>query len=411
MKFLKNSANITPINDPVFAILAQAKKDIEENGSENVINATIGSLYDEENQLVAFDSVFAHYDVIDKKVKAAYASTFSGNPDYNQAVFDWVSEGHLDQIPHRICATPGGSGAISTSFRAFLEEGQTIILPNIGWSSYQLMASQNNLYSQTYEMFDQNHSFHINSLRCAMEEVAKTQNRVVVVINDPCHNPSGYTMTLQEWEQVIAIANEISQHTPVILINDIAYIDYSNSLVTSRDYLKQFNKVSKNILITIAFSCSKTLTSYGLRCGAAIILAQQEQDVIDTQVVFEKTARATWSNIPNAAMVNFAWVVNENKEAFIKEKDSYIKLMKQRSSLFLSEAKQCHLDYYPYKEGFFITLRILDHDLRDQIHHKLLENHIYTVKVNQGIRIAICSLPINKIAGLALKIKNIMIQI
>ena len=84
MSFTKKSADLTPIVDTVFAIVSLAKKDIAENGADVVTDATIGSLYNEEGQLVAFDTVFDHYDAIDHRVKAAYASSFTGNPDYRE---------------------------------------------------------------------------------------------------------------------------------------------------------------------------------------------------------------------------------------------------------------------------------------------------------------------------------------
>ena len=160
-------------------------------------------------------------------------------------------------------------------------------------------------------------------------------------------------------------------------------------------------------MFVLAFSISKSLTSYGLRCGAALVLGKNQDAVDLVKIVFEKGARATWSNIPNAAMDNFTWVVTENKENFLKEKQKYIDLMKERSSIFLNEAQECGLSSYPYVEGFFVTLDVKDNKQRDEIHQRLMDNHIYTVCVNKGIRIAICSLPVEKVYGLAKKIKDL----
>ena len=160
-------------------------------------------------------------------------------------------------------------------------------------------------------------------------------------------------------------------------------------------------------MAVIAFSCSKALTSYGLRCGAAVILAQKQEAVREAEIVFEKTARAIWSNIPNAAMANFSWVVNENREAYLAEKQQYIDLLKQRSGLFLKEAEACGLPLYPYKEGFFITIKT-DPAKTEAIHEALMKNHIYTVTMPGGIRVAVCSLPVRKTAGLAERIREII---
>jgi aspartate aminotransferase/aromatic-amino-acid transaminase len=240
-----------------------------------------------------------------------------------------------------------------------------------------------------------------------MEEVAAVQDRLLVVVNDPCQNPTGYSLDHEEWDNLIDLLNEYAEKMPVILVDDIAYIDYSNDLDHSRDYMKSFNRISDQVMITVAFSCSKTLTSYGLRCGAAVILAREQKDVREAEIVFEKAARATWSNIPNAAMENFTWVVTKNRDNFMQEKQHYVDLMKERSSIFLNEAKACKLDTYPYKEGFFVTLRIPDNKVRGQVHQAFMDQHIYTVEVNHGIRVAVCSLPVKKVRGLAAKMKAI----
>ena len=406
MSFTKKSADLTPIVDTVFAIVSLAKKDIVENGADVVTDATIGSLYNEEGQLVAFDTVFDHYDAIDHRVKAAYASSFTGNPDYRENVYTWVTN-NLD-MPHSVIATPGGSGAVSMGFTTFLDEHETAILPEIAWGSYTLMCHENGIDYVTYKNFDGGH-FNFNSLRERIEEIKQKQDRIVIVLNDPCHNPTGYSLSNEEWKEMIALLNSEAKDCNIVLINDIAYIDYANrSMEDARSYMSLFEELSENVMVEVCFSCSKTLTSYGLRCGAAIILAKNAKDVREVEIIMEKKARATWSNIPNAAMANFVWAVTEGRDLFLSEKQKYIDLMKERSDIFLKEADEAKLETYPYKEGFFVTLRIEDNKNRDKLHDAFMANHIYTVKVNKGIRVAVCSLPVRKVKGLAAKMKSIM---
>lgn len=408
MPFTKKSADLTPIVDTVFSIVSKAKEDIAANGAENVTDATIGSLYGEDGTLVAYDTVFGHYDAIDHRTKAAYAASFTGNPSYRENVWKWVTEGQKLGMPHSVIATPGGSGAVSMGLTTFLDAGETAVLPEIAWGSYTLMCHENGIQYVTYHNFDGD-SFNFDSLREQIEAVKAKQDRVVIVLNDPCHNPTGYSLTFAEWEKLISLLNEEADGCRIILLDDIAYIDYANRpMQDARSYMSLFSRLNENVMVQICFSCSKTLTSYGLRCGAAVVIAQHQEDVRDAEIIMEKKARATWSNIPNAAMDNFVWAVTDGREVFMKEKQKYVDLMKQRSDLFLKEAAECGLETYPYKEGFFVTLRIPDNHVRDLVHEAFMQNHIYTVKVNLGIRVAVCSLPAAKVKGLAGKMKSIM---
>ncbi|MEG0176240.1 pyridoxal phosphate-dependent aminotransferase [Anaerorhabdus sp.] len=407
MTFTRKVADLVPIVDTVFAVAELAKADAQKIGAENVVNATIGSLFDEKGELVAYKSVFDHYNQIANTTKAKYAASFVGNDSYREQVYQWVSQGANLNLYHRVIATPGGSGAVSMTFANILDAGETVILPNIAWGSYKLMAMQNNFEVTTYSLFEEDH-FNLTSFKSVCSEVLNKQKKLLIVINDPCHNPTGYSMTRKEWDEVITFLNECSEIGPVVLIDDIAYIDYAYDIPQSRKVMESFNNISNNVLISVAFSCSKTCTSYGLRCGAALLLSKTEGGVREVEIVFEKYARAIWSNIPNAAMDNFTWVTTDNYFSFLSEKQDYIDLLKQRSDVFLDEAKKVSLPVYPYHEGFFVTVKCKDNTERDEIHQRLINHHIYTVKVNLGIRVAICSLSVNKTKGLATAIKMLM---
>lgn len=287
MNFIKESADKKPIVDTVFAIVSKAKEAKEKYGAENVVDATIGSLYDEHGKIVAFDTVFNSFNEISNEQKAAYANSFRGNPDYCELAKEWTLGRAFVNLESSVIATPGGTGAVSLVMSEFLETGETIIIPDIAWGSYVLMAKDKQLQFIKYEMFEGN-AFNLNSFKEQVNSLKGKQKRIVVVINDPCHNPTGYSMTHDEWKEVIAFLNEVSETTPCIILNDIAYIDYAYDLEHSRDYMRQFENISNNVMVVIAMSCSKTMTSYGLRCGAAIICAKSSESVREAEIVFEK---------------------------------------------------------------------------------------------------------------------------
>ena len=345
MNFVKESVNQTPIVDTVFSIVAKAKEAKAKVGSENVVDATIGSLYDEEGTLVALDSVYSSLKNLDNKVLAAYAASFRGNPDFRQKVYDWVLNGN-SHLEHEVIATPGGTGAVGMTLQECLDEGQTVILPEIAWGSYALMAQMHNLNVEKYSLFEEDH-FNLNSFKTACKKVMEKQNRLVMVINDPCHNPTGYSLSEEEWKEVISFLNECSKTHAVVLLNDIAYIDFSSRQEKAKEYFAQFDQIEKNFVVIVAFSLSKSMTSYGLRCGAAIVLGQEKEAVNQVKIVFEKDARATWSNINNGAMATFVDVLDNHKDAYDQERLHYVNLLKERGDIFVKEAKEVGLKHYP----------------------------------------------------------------
>ncbi len=398
-KFLKRTAIVTEIVDPVFAVAKLAKND----SSGDTVNATIGALFDEDDKLVAFDSVYSVFNNLENNLKASYAQSFVGNDDFIRTVEKWVLPGSVTSYRKTI-ATAGGTGAISLAIGNTLDYGETLILPSIAWTSYKLMAAEYGLKTMEYQLFDSAGNFSLDSLKNCIINVSEIQQRVVLVINDPAQNPSGYSMTYEQWSELMELINLLDKE--VILVNDIAYCDYANDMIESKKYFDLFNNLSFNTLVIIAFSCSKTMTMYGMRTGAALVLGQKDS-VDRVMIVLEREARSLWSNINNGAMHTFVRVINNHYQDFIDEKKYYVELIKKRADLFMSQADEVGLKYYPYKEGFFVTVICPDNEYRDKFNKELIKDHIYTVVVDKGIRVAICGLSTKKIDKLAYRMMDV----
>lgn len=407
-RFLNKKSDGKVMVDKVFKAAVAAQKDAFKNG-DICIDATLGTLFNEDSQFVAFDSVWEPFNDIDNVQKAKYAASIQGNPDYNRAIYNWLFKSIDEKISCEIIATPGGAGAISSTLKNILNPGETAIKPNIGWGPYKTMAAEFDINLRDYNMFKDNH-FDIESYMNVCNEIMDQQGKVLTIINDPCHNPTGYTLTSDEWDKVLQFTNELSNKGPVILLNDIAYVDYNMQGNEWKKHFKKFNNLNKNVMIVIAFSTSKTLTAYGARAGAQVVITQDKEQLENFKNAAIYSARSIWSTVNNGAMKLFAQVTTDKilLENFMKEKQYYVDLLKERSSVFLEEAYAINLPIYPYKEGFFITVKIEDENEKVRIYNELQKKHIYTVQVDLGLRIAICSVPKRKLVGLAKKINDLI---
>lgn len=398
MRFINENHNLKKLNDNVFYVSSMAKKAKAELGNVAVINSTIGSFVNEEGEIVAFKTVYDQFNEIPNPKKAAYASGMKGNPEFIEAISDFVLEKRIHK-PYTAIASAGGTAAISMAIKNCTNPNDTLLIPEVAWASYSLMAEEYNLNLLKYDVYA------IDDLLSKVQEVANKEGRVFLIINNPCHNPCGATYSKEQWRELVDGLNQIE--VPIVLLNDIAYIDYSYDLAESRAYLDIMNDLNDHILYLIAYSCSKAFTGYGQRLGVLFIIHEEKELISKLENIFEKSARVTFSNVNNGFMQCITAVLNEHKEAYLKEKDDYIQLLKKRSDLFIQEADAINLNYYPYKEGFFVTLPLEDKK-RDDLHQKLIDHHIYTVKVSKGIRIALCSTPLFQIKPLVQMLKNLL---
>lgn len=389
--FLKESTDHSLFKDGLFAVSTIAIADED----PNKINATVGSLYDEEGKLVTFNTVYETLKSLPNAQIAKYASQIPGNPDFIEECEKFVY-GDSIKLYKRSVATTGGTGALNLAIKDCLEPGDTMLIPSQGWTSYVTIAKEYAMHMETYNPFD------VDDIINQMDKVSKENKKLFILINSPCHNPSGISYTIDEWTKIINKLNEISNNIPVILLNDIAYIDFG----FSKEYFKLFNNINDNVLVFIGYSLSKAFTAYGQRLGMLTFINSSKEVIDDIHNTMTKSCRAVWSNVNNGLMTTFVKVMKERKEEYLKELHTYRDLLRDRASLFKKELDEENMEYYRYVEGFFITLKVNDNETRDKIHQRLLDDHVYTVKVDKGIRVGVCSLPKDKIKGLAKRIKK-----
>jgi aspartate aminotransferase/aromatic-amino-acid transaminase len=405
MAFLNDLSNGKKMVDKVFKAAIKAREAKQTYGDEMVVDATLGTLFDEDGTFVAYDSVWGPYETISKVQKAKYASGIQGNPGYRSSVYKWLFG--KEKVNCEIVVSPGGAGAISSSMHNFLNVGQSVIKPSQGWGPYKTMAGEFGLNLKSYNLFKDS-AFDIEDFKSVLTDVMSTEGKVFVIINDPCHNPTGYTMSEGEWDEVISFVNALSTQGPVIILNDIAYVDYCSNNKWKKHFLK-YNKLNENVMAIIAFSLSKTFTAYGARVGATVAVCNNPKELAKFKDAAIYSARSIWSTCNNSVMELFDMITNDEEllQPYLKEKQYYIDLLKERSDIFINESKDVGLELYPFKEGFFATVKVPNEN-KEETNLRLQENNIFCVEVDGGLRVALCSVPKHKLKGLAAKIKNII---
>lgn len=403
--FVSEVVHDKEILDTVFEAAQGAIEASKKYGLENVINGAFGTYFDETGKLLTFDTVYRAFDKVDDIQKAKYASSIMGPPEFQSAVKNWLFGDFENEIECDIIATPGGTGALSSTIKNTLTRGQTVIHPDIGWGPYTTIAKEQGVNIKNYTLFDGDR-FNLESFKETCKSVMDEQGKVLVFINDPCQNPTGYTMRDDEWKSVLEIIRELSEKGPFILVHDIAYIDFNKRGEAYKEHFKQYREMPENVLTVITFSASKTLTAYGMRVGAQVLISSNEEQRIKMKNACGNTARGVWSTVNNGGMRVFADVALDKtvKAAYMKEKQTFINLLNERAEIFVREAQEVGLPIYPYDEGFFITLKIEDSILKNALHLKLKTLNIFFVNVYGGLRVAICSIPLDKIKGLAKRV-------
>ncbi len=394
------------LSDAIFGASAAAKAATAKYGASKVTNATIGAIIDEQERLACIptmEKVFRSLpmtDIID------YAP-IAGLPDYLNTVIeltfaDQRPEGYVASV-----ATAGGTGAVHHAIANYSEIGDEVLTSDWYWGPYGALCREGGRKLTTYQLFDEQQNFNIRAFGEKVKSLLNKQDSLLIIINTPAHNPTGYSLSEDDWTQVLDVCKQEAKsgNKKISILVDIAYIDYAGEKNDARKFMKQFSGLPDNIFIMFAFSMSKGYTMYGQRTGAIIGLSANKDVVDEFAQIAKFSSRATWSNINRGAMTVLTKIQQDAAllAQFEKERDALYQTIRERGAIFMKEAEECKLNALPYKAGFFISIPAAD---SQAVCDKLHDDLVFAVPLKMGVRIAVCAVPIAKMKGMAAKIKK-----
>lgn len=391
------------LQDVIFGASAAANDAARKYGVDKVTNGTIGAIMDDNGKLICIPTVEKVLRSLPTNELAAYAP-IAGLPDYLEAVKDLTFADNKPNGYIEAVATAGGTGAIHNSIWNYSEIGDSVLTSDWYWGTYNILCQEAGRTLETYELFDEHMNYNINSFTDKVNMLLANQDSLLIIINTPAHNPTGYSLSEQDWDNVLDVCKEHAKlgNKKITLLVDIAYIDYAGEKNECRKFMRKFSNLPENIFTIFAFSMSKGYTLYGQRTGAMVGLSSKKEIATEFLNICKYTSRATWSNINRGAMATLATIDKDKTllAQFEAERDAIYQTIKQRAAIFMDEAKACGLKALPYKAGFFLSIPSSD---PEAVCSNLHDDLIFAVPLKRGVRIAVCSIPAEKMYGIAEK--------
>lgn len=393
------------INDVVSVAGAEARKAIAGYGADKVINATVGCYAGEDEVLGCLPIVEEMYRSLPIRDFTAYAPPI-GLEDYRKAAIDETfedqrPEGYIDAI-----ATAGGTGAIHIAIANYAEIGDSVLVADWRWSIYEGLCHEMGRNMKTFALLDDNQAFNIESFSSATAELLSKQDSLLIILNTPANNPTGFSLSNQEWKEVLSICRfHEKQGKRITILVDIAYIAYAGEKNETRAFMKQFSNLPENIFVLVSYSMSKGYTLYGQRAGALVGVSSSKAVIDEFLEVGKYSARTSWSNVNRGAMTLLVEIRKDEalKERVERERRAFFDLIEERAAIFMAEAKDCGLHVVPFQSGFFIAVPTRK---SAAVCEELKKHLIFGAPIDLGVRIGVCSVPKNKIKGLAARIKD-----
>lgn len=389
-----------PGDDPIFALNAEAK--LRASAGELILNSTLGALMDDQGQLAVMPSVFAAYESVSPQVAAGYAP-IAGPPSFLSAVIEDLFGASVLGEHAVATATPGGTGALNSAIVNFLEPGQALLTSSYYWGPYGVLATHSARGVKTFEMFEgEGGGLNVAALEAALDELASKQGRILLFLNTPCHNPTGYTITDADWNAIIPILQRVSERVPLTLLLDMAYSKFAAP--GSITWPKHLERLLGSCTLLFAWTASKAFAQYGARVGALVAVDSDAAQLKRLQNALSFTCRGTWSNCNHYGMLAITELLKEGqlKTRCEAEREEVRQLLSERVQVFNALAAKAGLGYPPYEGGFFVSVFTPDAKRTAEL---MRADGVFVVPLNGAVRIAICATPATQLPRLVQSLK------
>ncbi len=274
----------------------------------------------------------------------------------------------------------------------FLDAGDHMVMPDMMWGNYNLtFTTRRGAIIKKFPTFTVNGGFNVPAFKTALENVAAEKNKAVVLLNFP-NNPSGYTPTVKEGDEIVKVLKEVAEGgCNLVVITDDAYFGlfYEDSMQESL-YGKLANVHSRLLAVKLD-GATKEEYVWGFRTG--FITFADKSDAVLTALE-KKTLGCIRATISNCSHPGQTFVLDAlRSDQFITQKQEKFAIMKGRAlkvKEVLIDTKFADIwEYYPFNSGYFMCLKLKTVEAENLRVHLLDKYGVGTISVNKtDLRIA-----------------------
>jgi aspartate/methionine/tyrosine aminotransferase len=343
---------------PKKGILAQAA---EARGK--AINATIGEAVEDDATPMRLDAIASKIG-INPKQAFPYAPSFGIAPlrDKWKAMLAEKNPGLVGKDYSLPVVSSALTHGLSMAGYLFLDEGDTLLIPDISWDNYSLVFG--NAYGAKLETFPlfKGKGLDLEGFRHAL--LAGDPQKKVVLLNFP-NNPTGYSPTKEEAAGIIKIlleAAEKGHHIAAILDDAYFGLVYEKGIATE-SLFSGLCDIHTNVLAIKLDGPTKEdyvwgfrvgFMTYGIRLGTKELYGALEA----------KTAGAIRGNISNSSHLGQSLLLQAYEAPnYASEKQSKFNLLQSRYQA-VKKTLADHPEYaeqfepLPFNSGYFMCIQL-----------------------------------------------------
>jgi len=277
--------------DPILGLNEQFAADT----NPNKVNLGVGVYFDDTGKLPLLQCVQAAEKAMMEKPAARGYLPIDGIAAYDAAVKSLVFGAQSEPVTSGRVATVqgiGGTGGlkIGADFLKRLSPDAVVMISDPSWENHRALFTQAGFEVQSYTYYDAARRGVDFAGMLASLNAAPTGT--IVVLHACCHNPTGYDISAEQWDQVIATVKARGL-TPFL---DMAYQGFGNGIAEDGAVIQKF--VAAGLRFFVSTSFSKSFSLYGERVGALSVLCSDKAEADRVLSQLKIMIRTNYSNPP-----------------------------------------------------------------------------------------------------------------
>ena len=214
---------------------------------------------------------------------------------YDQAVKALVFGAESEAVQSGRVATIqglGGTGGLKVGadfLRKLLPQAK-VLISDPSWENHRGIFTNAGFTVETYAYYDAaRRGIHFEGMLASLNAAPEG---TIVLLHACCHNPTGYDLSMAQWDQVIAVV-QARRLTPFL---DMAYQGFGHGIAEDGAVVGKF--VAAGLQFFISTSFSKSFSLYGERVGALSVLCTDKAEADRVLSQLKIVIRTNYSNPP-----------------------------------------------------------------------------------------------------------------
>jgi aromatic-amino-acid transaminase len=300
--------------DPILGLTEQFNAD----SNPKKVNLGVGVYYGDDGKLPLLECV----QKAEEKMMAAHAARgylpIDGIAAYDAAVKNLVFGAESEAVKSERVATIqalGGTGGlkVGADFIKRLNPAAKVLISDPTWENHRGIFTNAGFEVATYPYYDaEKRGINFEGMLSALNAAAAG---TVVLLHACCHNPTGYDLTAQQWDQVVAAVKS----RKLIAFLDMAYQGFGQGIAEDGMAVQKFVDSGEDFFVSTSFS--KSLSLYGERVGALSVLCATKDDAARVLSQLKIMIRTNYSSPPTHGGQVAATILNTPELRALWEKE------------------------------------------------------------------------------------------